>query len=108
MRDTRLNAPRHREVRRTRCTARSRHDGRMVQPNPPAMEHTMTHQWIRCTSHTDNETIYVNLAHASMIKAHNKGARITLATADEQWFEVAESPAEIIERLDRAPAVGKG
>jgi hypothetical protein len=67
----------------------------------------MTHQWIRCTSHTDNEMIFVNLAHASIIKAHNKGARITLATADEQWFEVAESPAEIIERLDQLPGAGE-
>jgi hypothetical protein len=66
------------------------------------MERPMTHQWVRCTSHSDDETIYVNLAHASMIKAHNKGARITLATADEQWFEVAESPTQIIDRLDRA------
>jgi hypothetical protein len=67
----------------------------------------MTHQWIRCTSHTDNEMIFVKLAHASIIKAHNKGARITLATADEQWFEVAESPAEIIERLDQLPGAGE-
>jgi hypothetical protein len=65
------------------------------------MEQPMTHQWVRCTSHSDNETVYVNLAHASMIKAHNTGARITLATADEQWFEVAESPAQIIDRLDQ-------
>lgn len=67
----------------------------------------MTHQWIRCTSHSDNETIYVNLAHASMIKAHNAGARITLATADEQWFEVAESPAELIDRLEQSPNADK-
>jgi hypothetical protein len=67
------------------------------------MERPMTHQWVRCTSHNDAETIYVNLAHASMIKAHNTGARITLATADEQWFEVQESPEQIIDRLGHAP-----
>jgi hypothetical protein len=72
------------------------------------MERPMTHQWIRCTSHSDNETIYVNLAHALSIKAHNAGARITLATADEQWLEVAESPAEIIDRLDRPKDAGEG
>ena len=59
----------------------------------------MTHQWVRCTSHSDDEIIYVNLAHAVTIKAHNTGARIALATADEQWFEVKESPALIIDRL---------
>ena len=62
----------------------------------------MTHQWVKCTSHSEAETIYVNLAHASLIKPHKTGARITLASADEQWFEVAESPAEIIERLGQA------
>ncbi len=67
----------------------------------------MTHQWVRCTSHSDDETIYVNLAHASMIKAHNTGARITLATADEQWFEVTESPAQIIERLGQVQNADK-
>jgi hypothetical protein len=72
-----------------------------------AMERPMTHQWVPCTSHSDDETIYVNLAHASIIKAHNTGARITLATADEQWFEVAESPAQIIERLDQVQSAGK-
>jgi hypothetical protein len=71
------------------------------------MEQPMTHQWVRCISHSDNEEIYVNLAHASMIKAHNKGARITLATADEQWFEVAESPAQIIDRLDHVQTTVK-
>lgn len=59
----------------------------------------MSHQWVRCTSHTDAETIYVNLAHAALIKPHNSGARITLASADEQWLEVKESPAEIIDQL---------
>jgi hypothetical protein len=71
------------------------------------MERPMTHQWVRCTSHSDSETVYVNLAHASMIKAHNTGARITLATADEQWFEVAESPAQIIDRLDQVSSDDK-
>ena len=68
----------------------------------------MTHQWVRCTSHTDADTIYVNLAHAALIKAHNSGARITLATADEQWLEVEESPAEIIDRLGRAKDAERG
>jgi hypothetical protein len=61
----------------------------------------MSHQWVKCTSHSDDETVYVNLAYASMIKAHNTGARITLASADEQWFEVLESPEEIVARLGR-------
>jgi hypothetical protein len=71
------------------------------RPAANRTEQPMTHQWVSCTSHSDAETVYVNLAHASMIKAHNTGARITLATADEQWFEVEESPAEIIERLSQ-------
>ena len=57
---------------------------------------------MKCTSHSDDEAVYVNLAYASMIKAHNTGARITLASADEQWFEVTESPDELIRRLSRA------
>jgi hypothetical protein len=57
---------------------------------------------VKCTSHSDDETVYVNLAYASMIKAHNTGARITLASADEQWFEVKEAPDEIVARLSRA------
>jgi hypothetical protein len=65
----------------------------------------MIHQWVPCTSHSDDETLYVNLAHAVTIKAHNKGARIALATADEQWFEVKESPSEIIDRLKEAQDV---
>jgi hypothetical protein len=69
--------------------------------NGTAREQDMSHQWVKCTAHSDAETVYVNLAHASMIKAHNTGARITLATADEQWFEVQESPAEIVDRLGR-------
>jgi hypothetical protein len=65
----------------------------------------MAHQWVRCTAHSDGETVFVNLAHAAMIRPHLAGARITLATADEQWFEVEESPDEILARLgERAPA----
>jgi hypothetical protein len=67
---------------------------------------SMIHQWVPCISHSDDEPLYVNLAHAVTIKAHNTGARIALATADEQWFEVKESPAELIDRLTQAQNTG--
>jgi len=70
----------------------------------------MPANWVKCTASTDQRTIvWINLSRAAWIEAHGTFSRVDYAGGGDDFYDVLESPEQIIAWAnDNAPGVTGG
>jgi hypothetical protein len=68
----------------------------------------MASEWVKLTSQSNEEPIHVNLANASTIESHKRGARIWFLAGDkDRTVDVSETADEILNRLGEVQGVNR-